>query len=116
MFVNWNKCQGNVWCKLNSVNIDHPHFNSMSGVYIIWHGGDNPRTVYVGHGFIRGALFNAIRNVTIQNYEVNTLYVTWAEVSPNQQFGVERYLINVLNPLINPSYYDPNQIQVNLPW
>ena len=50
MNLNWIKCQGNVWCKLYSVNLDHDHFNGKNGVYIIWHGGTEPKVVYVGQG------------------------------------------------------------------
>ena len=50
MNLNWHKCQGEVWCNFNAVNLDHNHFNNTEGVYIIWHGGTNPKVVYVGRG------------------------------------------------------------------
>ncbi len=53
MQLNWTKCQGDVWCKLNSVNLGHEHFNNRHGVYMIWHGGSSPAVVYVGQGNIK---------------------------------------------------------------
>ena len=56
MHLSWMKCVGDVWCNLNAVNLDHDHFDEMDGVYIIWHGGNDPRVVYVGRGSIRDRL------------------------------------------------------------
>ncbi len=54
LHLNWTRCEGNVWCKLNSVNLEHAHFNNKPcGVYIIWHGGTKPWAVYVGQGDIK---------------------------------------------------------------
>ena len=53
MQLNWTMCQGNVWCKLNSVNLEHEHFKNMQGVYVIWHGGTNPAVVDIGQGNIK---------------------------------------------------------------
>jgi len=116
MTINWNKCQGNVWCPLNSVNLDHNHFDTMEGVYIIWHGGNNAATVRVGQGFIRDRLREHRIDPAIQAYKDFTLYVTWASVSALQRDGVERYLGNVLNPKVGSRFPDVIPIEVNLPW
>ena len=52
MNVEWVKCQGDVWCSLATVNLQHSHFDGLEGVYIIWHAGDTPATVRVGQGII----------------------------------------------------------------
>ena len=52
MNVNWIKCQKDNWCPFLTLNLDHDHFTNLSGVYVIWHGGPNPSTVYVGKGYI----------------------------------------------------------------
>ena len=54
--VNWIKCQGDVWCPLSTVDLSHPHFVKMDGVYVIWHGGPKPTVVYVGKGQIKERL------------------------------------------------------------
>ena len=56
MILNWIKCTGDVWCKLNSINLDHEHFNGKNGIYIIWHGGSESKVVYVGKGISGTAL------------------------------------------------------------
>ena len=79
MFLNWMKCQVDVWCKLNHVNLDHEHFNGKNGVYIIWHGGTDPKVVYVGQGNIRDRLKNHRSDRRIQQYKDLDLYVTWQQ-------------------------------------
>lgn len=34
----WNKWGGDKWCPFLTVNLDHSLFQSVEGVYIIWHG------------------------------------------------------------------------------
>lgn len=116
MTLFWNKCTGEVWCKLTTVNLAHDHFNEMSGVYIIWHGGSNAATVRVGQGYIRDRL-NAHRNdPKVQNYKNLTLYVTWASVTESQRDGVEAYLWQRLSPKVGERTPNSTPIEVNLPW
>ena len=56
MHLSWIKCEGDRWCSFQTVNITHPHFTGLGGVYIIWHGGQTPQTVYVGRGQIANRL------------------------------------------------------------
>ena len=114
--VPWNKCKGDVWCDFLRLNLGHEHFNTMEGVYIIWHGGQNPATVRVGQGFIRDRLAEHKQDPEILVYQPYTLYVTWAQVAANQRDGVERYLAETLKPNVGGRFPDVNPIQVNLPW
>jgi len=114
--VNWNKCQGEVWCKLNSVSLSHQHFDNMEGVYIIWHGGPKPATVYVGRGVIRERLTEHRKNSQIQQFEPLGLFVTWARVAPEQQDGVEAFLAQRLKPSVTESSPNVTPIDINLPW
>src|SRR3990172_3814595 len=104
MTVYWNKCQGNVWCPLDSVNLEHNHFDTMEGVYVIWHGGNNAATVRVGQGFIRDRLRDHRGDPQIQSFNHLTLYVTWASVAAAQRDGVEKYLANVLKPKVGSQF------------
>ena len=54
--MTWNRCQGDGWCLLDTVDLTHSHFDGMEGVYVIWHGGQSPWTVRVGQGVIRDRL------------------------------------------------------------
>ena len=116
MNVNWNKCQDNTWCELNNVNLSHNHFDNMIGVYIIWHGGNNPRTVRVGQGFIKDRLEAHRSDSEVQAYVHLGLYVTWAHVQANYLDGVEVFLAESLNPLVGQRFPDARPIPVNLPW
>jgi hypothetical protein len=114
--LSWNKCQGEVWCNLLNVNLDHPHFDNMSGVYIIWHGGQNARTVRVGSGVIRDRLRAHREDPAILQYRQLGLFVTWAAVSGATQRSVEKYLADRLRPLVGERFPDVPQEVVNLPW
>jgi hypothetical protein len=115
--VNWVKCQGEVWCPLSTVNLDHAHFDNMHGVYIIWHGGSSSATVYVGKGFIRDRIASHRTDPEIQAFAALGLYVTWASVPEGSIDGVVSYLEQRLLPKateINP--HAPPSIEINLPW
>ena len=116
MNIRWMKCQGDVWCKLNTVNLDHHHFDVMDGVYIIWHGGPNPHVVYVGQGCIRDRLLAHRNDDRIQRYGHFDLFVTWARVEQSYRDGIEMYLSQVWKPLVGER--DPNvqPVTVNAPW
>jgi hypothetical protein len=113
--LNWVKCQGEVWCKLHFVGLDHAHFNQMEGVYIIWHGGPNPATVKVGQGTIRDQIATSRSESNVKQYENLGLFVTWASVPQAQRDGVVAYLATKLKPLV-PHYSQTIPIEVNLPW
>ncbi len=104
MELKWHRCQGNLWCNFNAVNLDHQHFNGIEGVYIIWHAGKHPHVVYVGKGNIRDRIKEHRRKKEIQEFSQFTLFVTWAEVAPDYQEGVEAYLANYWKPKVGNNY------------
>ena len=114
--LNWTKCQGDVWCKLNSVNLDHSHFNHMEGVYVIWHGGQNPAVVYIGQGNIKDRISAHRIDPQIQVYANNDLYVTWAIVAAPNRSGVEAFLASRWNPKVGIRHPHASPIAVNSPW
>lgn len=116
MELNWIKCQGDVWCKLNMVNLEHEHFQGMEGVYMIWHGGSTPRVVYVGQGNIRDRLRSHRSDVSIQQYEGFDIFATWASVPQHHRNGVEAHLASVWSPLEGTTHPNVPPIQVNSPW
>lgn len=116
MQLYWNKCHGDVWCGLASVNLSHPHFDSMTGVYIIWHGGPTPAVVRVGQGDIRQRLTEHRENPKVQAFASLGLFVTWAKVVSWQVDGVERYLAERLKPKVGDRFPDAETVEVNLPW
>lgn len=115
--LNWQTCAGTppTWCRLLDVNLDHPHFNGREGVYVIWHGGKEPRAVRVGQGVIRDRLRAHRVDPRIRRYRPFGLFVTWASVPPRYRDGVERYLGAQLQPLIGSRYPSVRPIPVSLP-
>jgi len=114
--LDWIKCQGNQWCNLFTVNLDHPHFDGLEGVYIIWHGGDRPWTVYVGQGVIKDRFAAHRQDPRIRQYAPSGLFVTWAKVDAFHRDGVERFLADRLAPKEGTAHPQALAIAVNLPW
>ena len=117
MNIIWNTCVPNIWCSLLSVNLDHPNFNNPTGVYVIFiNTTDGFRAVRVGQGIIKDRLAKHRLDNDILKYRSYRLSVTWAEVSSENLDGVERYLGDILQPLVGSAFPDVNPIVVNLPW
>ena len=120
--LSWIKCDGNTWCPLLTLNLAHSHFNGLDGIYIIWHGGPAPQTVYVGQGNIKDRLSAHRVDPRILKYSTSGLFTTWADVDTQSQDGVERYLADRLGPLegahhpVAPPIAVVTPIPVTLPW
>jgi hypothetical protein len=111
--LTWIKSTQNEWLYFQT-------FSNLSeirtyGVYIIWHGGEKPRTVYVGQGDICTRLTAHRNDQRVTQYAAyGPLRVTWAAVSAAD--GPERYLADLLNPLVGDRHPDVAPVVVNLPW
>lgn len=116
MNLKWTKCRGEVWCKLNNVNLEHAHFNYRHGVYIIWHGGPDPGVVYVGQGDIKARIQHHRSDPEIQRFEPHGLYVTWANVPDTSRDGVESFLAKSWTPKVGTDHPSAEPIEVNSPW
>ena len=111
--LTWIKCQGDVWCSLEKVNLSTV---TTAGVYIIWHGGNPPNVVRVGQGKISDRLaIHRIDPDILAYKQFGELFVTWASVPAAQQDGVERYLADQSTPLVGDVFPDAAPIPVNLP-
>ena len=120
MALNWKRCSGDIWCKLNGVNLKHEYFNQdVFGVYIIWHGGTNlikPRVVYIGQGNIKDRIMYHRQHLDVQKYEHLGLYVTWARVSDDYINNVKAYLADKWDPIVGEHHPQAPPIEVNSPW
>ena len=108
--VVWIKSTENAWLPFET-------FSNLSqvkttGVYVIWHGGQTPRTVRVGQGDIADRLQAHRSDQQILAYRSYGLYVTWAAVSAADLNGVERYLADQLSPLVGERHPDVRPIPV----
>lgn len=110
--LSWQKCQGNVWAPLATVDLSHAHFNNMEGVYIIWSGKDGS-IVRIGQGIVKDRLSAHRNDPAITAH--HPLYVTWASVAKNYRDGVERYLANSLRPKVGDAFPNATPIPVTLP-
>lgn len=111
MNLNWIKCQNGIWCDFLKVNLEHKHFNDLKGVYIIW---SNKTTVRLGSGEIKERIAEHRNNVEITKY--SNLKITWVQIHANQMEGVEKYLAEILDPIVGERFPDRTPIEVNLPW
>lgn len=116
MILKWIKCSGDQWCDFLRVNLEHPHFDGVEGVYIIWHGAPDPAVVYVGQGSIRDRLSQHRMNQEILFYKDRGLYVTWAELSAPYRDGVERYLADKWHPKVGQAHPTTSPIPCDSPW
>ncbi len=117
--LNWMKCGSNFsWCNFDQLNLEADYFveTQRIGVYVIWHGGAQPKTVYVGQGVVKDRLSVHRRNYSITKYSGYGLFVTWAEVPSVYLDGVEAFLAASLNPLEGERHPDVTFERVNLPW
>lgn len=117
MNLNWIRCEGGIWCNFFNLNLNHPHFNNLEGIYIIWRGTPDPAVVYVGQGSIQQRILAHRNEQTINRFGQNSqLFVTWASVPAAHRDGIERYLANTWSPLVGNQHPNVTPIEVNSPW
>lgn len=88
------------------------------GVYIIWHGGANPKIVRIGTGDVVKKLIAHRANPQITRYAKHgPLMVTWA-VQPDhrRQAGIAKYLTEQFYPLVRDVPLDIPAIAVRSPF
>jgi hypothetical protein len=90
---------------------------SMYGIYLLYHDGDPQRPLLIGRGEIRHHLRLLANDPEIAAFSVlGLLRATWAAVPEQYAAGVERYLVEQLDPRIRQdSIGSAAQIPVNLP-
>lgn len=117
----WRQCadarERPMWCSLEK--LDTSTITATQGVYVVWHGGEDPDTLRVGQAFfdsIAASLERLRDDAALAAYRDLGLFVTWAEVTDAEALdGIERYIADALAPLLGKR---PNAepIEVNLPW
>ena len=110
--LNWIKCQGDVWCSFQNLNIDHEFFDHFNGVYIIW---EDQKVIKIAGGNIRTCI-KEDRNSPDLVVHYPKAKVTYAKVSESDRQGVISFLSNqfkVTQPSTIPA---SEQIEVNFPW
>ncbi|MBI2787522.1 MAG: type II/IV secretion system protein [Elusimicrobia bacterium] len=113
--VYWNRCEGDVWGELYAINLNHPHFDNLQGVYMVWLGGNKPAAICAGSGLIREQLAERRAQPELQALRDKSLLVTWAKVDTVACKGVERWLLENLRPKVASRIPDSLPVEVNLP-
>ncbi|MEK7233305.1 MAG: type IV pilus twitching motility protein PilT [Elusimicrobiota bacterium] len=113
--VAWTRCRDNEWGNLFAVDLGHAHFNDMSGVYVIWRGGEHPAYLSVGFGNIRDTLGRARKDPAILVGNDRNVYVTWANVDPSLREGVAAFLSKTLLDKSNTVFAQMAAVEINLP-
>ncbi len=118
MNLNWTKCKGGVWCDLFKLNVNHPTFSEMQGIYILWIEKDNIRKVLkIGYGVMSEELNNAKNDLAIQAFRYIGTPMTFAPVDEDFANGILTYLHKmVVSQMSRPPKELTHPIKVNLPW
>ena len=115
--LHWFKCgkaPNNNWCNFDNLNLTTV---TEAGVYVIWHHGNPSHTVYVGQGSpIADRIAKHRTDARITAYRNKGMSVTWATVPAAQRDGVERYLADLLDPLVGDAHPNVLPIAVNSPF
>lgn len=111
MKLNWLKCQRDVWCSFQRVDLNGIR---TEGVYVIWKPGNPSRVIRVGQGIIADRLSAHRIDPQITQYG-NDLLVTWASVAAAYRDGVELYLAQRYSPLVGDRFPVAVPVPVNLP-
>ena len=112
--LNWIKYTNGNYCEFKTFDLSRI---KCDGVYVIWHGGNPGRVVYIGQGDVPSRIAAHRSRQDILSYaKYGPLFFTWAEVPQNQKDGVERYLADSWNPQVGEVHPAVSQIAVNSPW
>lgn len=114
MLIQWRKCILQSKCRLNSLNLNNEHFDSLVGVCVIYSEDKRLNNIFVGQGNIRDILTDMKKDKKLQKYGPD-LFVTWAYVPLSSLKGVEAFLNKELNPIIQNLNKGVELINVNLP-
>ena len=106
--LTWIRCTDNRWCSFANLKLDSIQD---FGVYIIWLGQSN---IYVGQGDIAERIQTHRNDERFQQYDVNSMLVTWATTPLHERDGIERYLADTLRPIIGKQWPNVIPIPVNL--
>ena len=86
------------------------------GIYMIWHGGENPAVVCVGQGNIKNELAARRQEQKILQHKDKGLFVSWAEVCSAYREGAQKYLMNLWQPKLSEAHFNLLPVKVNSPW
>ena len=102
--IGWVRSPKNRYYNFLNLEPEEVGLSGTSGVYVIWHAGLRPEWIYIDRSDDLAKAFQEIRaNRAIIAFDRHgSLFVTWAEIRPEFQAGVVKYLNQVIPPIIGP--------------
>ena len=102
--VGWVRSPKNRYYHFLNLEPEEVGLRGVSGVYVIWHAGLRPEWIYIDRSDDLAKAFREIRaNREIIEFDRHgSLFVTWAQIRPEFQAGVVKYLNQVIPPIIGP--------------
>ncbi len=101
----WARNKRGKFHKLSLFEARDEGLEGVSGVFVIWHSGVQPRWVYIDRTRdLAGAIEGVLDSDEIMDYEKRGgLFVTWSNIRDEYQPGVVRYLTEKMDPEVeNP--------------
>ncbi len=113
--LSWNRCTGDRWGDLFAVDLSSRHFDGLIGVYLAWSGGQAPTPLAAGQGPIREMLAALREEPALAPFRGAGVFVTWARAEPVLCDGIERFLVETLQPKVRRTPPAAPIVEVNLP-
>jgi hypothetical protein len=89
------------------LEVDAESLKGRQGVYAVWHLGVRPQWLRVGAADDLGAALGGLAHAAwiVRHQDNAGVYVAWADVPPEQQGGVVRFLTETLKPAFQHEVY-----------
>ncbi len=114
--LDWQKCPLGKWHNLLELPLGDNFLIGLEGIFVVWHGGQQPAVICVGQGNIKEELSGLQKNPEILQHKEKGIFVSWAEVCFAYREGARRYLMNLWQPEFKDVSFGFLPIKVNLPW
>lgn len=115
--LDWFFCNGEIWCDLNRVDLDHKLIRSVQGIYMIWYEKPEKTIVTVGYGKIAAELQSNIDDLAVQAFKKYDLKVSWAEASKGNCKKAYAYFVAKYNPkIVDDNIQKGKPMESESPW
>lgn len=115
--ADWHKCEGDIWCSIYKIDIDHKNIKHFVGQYIIWSGKfENERTVLlIGYGDIRKVILKAREDIAVKAFEHLGVFITWADIPVSKKREIHNYLLKTLSPKMTTKPEKGAELEIDIP-
>ena len=98
----WARTKTGYYHRFLTLDTEANGLTQASGVYVVWHGGNNPGWVFIGRSDDLARTFHELADdEAVMSYDIRGgILVTWAMIKKEFQDGVVRHLNDTLRPKI----------------